>query len=404
MSVACAAIAGVIGACGGSEPVSPEPDAAEVDAADVDAADTDASIDAFGCPPVVPASPALMPRALAVRRRGQLDVFAQRPQGFRAIYTFTSLAHFQVVSWGDANGDGVDDLVTGQVGTSGHELLLFGDRGAGLQQLQAIPGNVSAVAWLRANGDAYDDVWRGDSSYDRVHCGGPGNLTTCWMPTMAEQETRGVAIGDGDADGDADVALRTGSGYRIYRNVGGQFALALRRQAADEDPLDLDWVELDGCGGDELVALVGPSILGPFTGKVWRWTDGGYVESGTVAYPADTRQAFWSDFDRDGDADPLICTDDQLILYRRAGAELSMVWASPIYDCSAAWGDYDADGDDDLAYLAADGDNQAVALLRNDAGTLTEVMREPASNRAGTLAWGRCGTTATSPCFPRDLP
>jgi hypothetical protein len=373
---------------------------------DVDAdADIDAkTIDATSCVAASSVTPPRVPHALAVRGYAGLRVYAQRSDGFRQIYSRADSGVHNVVAWGDANGDGIDEIADDGPGSaSGWQLRIHGDRGVGITELQTFTYGAYSLLWLRGSSDGFDDLVRTYPNMEHVMCGSASTMTNCWTNTNLADGADISAAGDLDADGDDDVAL----GNRVYRRTGLQL-----EKVFDAGPTvgsqDLDWMELDGCERPELVDIVETEFGQPTTWRMWTWDGAQMVETTPVVPISGSAQLWWADFDSDGDADVLACMaipTTTLVLYRHDGAAFVDTGVHyPTYDCEAAWGDYDADGDPDLAYTAQDGDNGALVLRRNDAGALVEVLHEPLTNEMVNLAWGRCGPLPTSPCFPSNSP
>lgn len=346
--------------------------------------------------------------ALVRLRSDALDVFAQRGSALRAIYTTPLVSPAPALSAGDSDGDGTDEVAVARF-SGGWQLAVYGDQGAGIAEQQAIPGNASMMRWLNGNGDAFDDLWLGGSSYDSVFCGasGAGVLGVCWTSLTPYNATRHLAVGDADDDGDDDVAVTSEVETRAYRNVGGQYAETLLLDASDPSlrVVDVDWLPVDACAGDELVAAVRNVPAFTTTWRVWRWNGEVFEPQAPLPIPTPSlTQAEWADLDGDGDLDPMVCDGASVALYRRDGDTYERVWSHPAYRCAMAWGDYDADGDPDVAADIADGDSGALVVLRNDAGTFVEAMRSAPSDAAVDVTWARCGALATSPCFPVNTP
>lgn len=367
------------------------------DAVSHDAGRIDGSTGA--CFPVTAIERPPVRHALAVRTRESLEVYAARGETFQSILSAPGLAHYSVVAWGDVDGDGLDEVASHWFwlppGMSTAGVQIYGDHGQGLavQQTMLTPGVLpSAIDWLRIDDDARDDLWTNDS-YATGWCSDGALVTWCWAMGVASNTADRVAHGDGDHDGDHDLAVQVFGEVVTYRNTGAQFAEARRVPVA---AADIDWVELDGCDGDELVINLGAA--GATTWQVLRW-DGSTYADVPLAPPPEVGEMWWADFDRDGDADPLVCTSKGPTLYRRAGESYQLVRTFDGVGCGAAWGDADADGDLDLAYTSLLGDDAAVVFARNDGVAFVEVARI-AGGHDGALEWGRCSADATSPCFP----
>ena len=381
----------------GSGPAQPDAQP-DVDAPLADAAPVPdgAPPDADPCPP--PTAPAGPPRRRAIAVHGPsspLAVYADPGTGWALVDSQTGLgSHTGTVTWGDPDGDGFDELATGWLDGGSWEVQIHDLTTGQLEVVHDFPTTTYALGWFDANGDTQDDLWVGGTNFDNVMCPDGAAYDWCWEMLMAEQATQSVAFADPDTDGDADVAIRS-TDARVYRNTGGQFPLALRFTATDEDIYDVDWVELDGCAGEELVITLGP-FAGPRRWHVLRDDSTGFVVEPGWTAPISTHRWWWADVDGDGDDDALGCDADELALFLRDGMEFVPAGTFPQYGCAAAFGDFDADGDPDLAYGGTDATDMQLVVTRNDAGTLTEVFRTAATFSG--IAWGRCDQEG-APCF-----
>ncbi|MCE9578228.1 MAG: hypothetical protein K8W52_34195 [Deltaproteobacteria bacterium] len=367
--------------------------------AGADARPVDADLGA--CVPIAAPRPPAR-HALAVRGRGELAVFVERTGAFRPILREPGIAHFTQVAWGDADGDGVDEVASSwlELGDSGiGGARVFGDHGAGLAFQQELPVSVpDSMTWLNADSDGQDDLWFDVNTTARVKCSNGTTLSDCWSMTAGTNSAYYLARGDADHDGDDDIALQETGTVHVYRNVGGQFS---EKATITADVYALAWVELDGCAGDELVMVVSHGNAAPLELRGLRWNGTAFVDF-TVPQPADAGLAYsWADVDGDGDADVALCVGPSAsptgALYRRDPT--GYVLAATFPACVSSFGDYDGDGDLDVTYGAIDNNTNSLVIARNDNGTFTEAYRL-LNIDAGQAAWGRCGPDATHDCFP----
>ncbi|HEX9952067.1 MAG TPA: YCF48-related protein [Rubricoccaceae bacterium] len=287
------------------------------------------------------------------------------------------------MAWGDADGDGDDDLA---VGSDGETVLYRNDAGTLVQTTTALPGyaedndqadfDLRSISWADTDNDGDLDlllpsVFDGEEFEYRtalMRNDGP-DASGGWTFTEADSTfapTRHAqsAWADDDGDGDLDLLLVNvaplgDEGFiRRYRNDGGVF--------------------------------VGEDLL-----------DGLTVEHG---------EAQWGDVDADGDLDILIAGNigepDEtfttvLRVYRNEGGTytatdiIADAWNEGWLDLTAAtWADYDSDGDVDILLTGrhfGDTDGRAVIYI-NDGGVFTdsgETLPAPTAGgtRGGTFTW-----------------
>lgn len=382
-------------------------DGALLDAPHSDAVAEDAtSIDApVGCRPLALTTAPRVRRAIAVRSQEEFQIYAQRGDAFQKIFSAPGGAHITTVGWGDADGDGVDEVASGWFtlpASTGSGVQVFTDRGAGLTVRETFAGLPASLAWLRVDADTRDDLWFNDGS-GHVMCSGATTLGWCLDDVELLNPAYSVGVGDPDADGDADLAIAASSELAAYHVTNGDLVERLRTQVPTFVRA-MAWAEVDGCAGDDLLVLFNGndgSVL-----RAYRWNGYTYAEFRVDPLPT-TGPFWWTDIDGDGDSDPLICAGDgldsgpALHLYRRDASGYQLVQTFGNLGCAAAFGDYDADGDVDLAYQALDGADSALVVARNDGGGFTESARLPGVE-ANALAWGRCGVDPTAPCFPSN--
>ncbi|MBI3300222.1 MAG: VCBS repeat-containing protein [Elusimicrobia bacterium] len=229
-------------------------------------------------------------------------------------------------AWGDYDGDGDLDAVTGNGGAE-NEIIL-----------RNIAGVLSPTASPASGGDS-----------------------------------RGVAWGDYDNDGDLDVLVAnagSAEGEKLLRNDGGGLFTVVSLGASGGTSFGVAWGDVDGDG--DLDALVANS--GTEDEVLLRNTAGTFAVEVLSGTGGDSRGVAWADYDSDGDLDALVGNaggGDEYLLRNDGGNLIKVNLPGTGGDSSAvAWGDYDGDGDPDALVVNFNEDSY---LLRNDAGTLTKV-------------------------------
>lgn len=188
----------------------------------------------------------------------------------------------------------------------------------------------------------------------------------------------GVAWGDYDGDGFDDVFIATSPENRLFKNNGDLTFTDVAEEAGIKDAMAEAavgvWGDYDADGDLDLFVgnlspMMGDGMPMMAKNRLYRNDDGGFVDmaesagvSGMVeSVTGGTVSASWSDYDRDGWIDLLVCNRVRgVFLYRNRGdggfenattqAGLSMT------SCEhGVWADYDRDGDADLFLSAGDG-------------------------------------------------
>ena len=263
-------------------------------------------------------------------------------------------AYFMGVEFGDWDNDGDLELASGrddhlELGWPNH---VYVNEGAplGREVVIAEDAEAQALAWGDWDGDGDLDLVLGnDATASEVYRNDDGVLSLAWTePTLSNASTAAVAWGDWDGDGDLDLAVgNLGAPDRVYVNGGD----------CDADPA--------GCLASG-------------------WTSAGSEDTWALA---------WADWDGDSDLDLLCGRDGADAIYENLGPALgldaapSVAWSSAEADDTRSIdvGDLDDDGAPDLITGTEAGQSR---VYRNDGGALVPLdpINPPAPD--GTRAVG----------------
>lgn len=274
-----------------------------------------------------------------------------------------------------------------------------------------VPDAGNPVALADLDGDGLDDLLvarRGDALWAQPNLGGALDL----LPVLDDPAVDTLTLGDVDADGDPDL-LVAAAGLRRLRNDGGfaftdisaEAGLAglvlpgQKRQPVFADP------DADG-DLDLFVPQVGPPGYEDrtFLSYLLRNDDGVFVDARGLLGDAALGSVYWSGFftdhDRDGDADLVLPADvpnvdgPSYFFRNQGGAFVDDSLATGVRgfvpNMGGSVGDYDGDGAFDL-FLTATGPN---GLYRNLDGLYVDVTRV-----TGTAAYPDLTTMSLGSAF-----
>jgi photosystem II stability/assembly factor-like uncharacterized protein len=301
------------------------------------------------------------------------------------------------LAWGDADGDGDQDLV---VGTDGATVIYRNDGGTLVLTDTVLPGyyedndqadfDLRSITWADYDNDGDADLLIPSALKDSVITDSAFVDTTVVLATALMRN-------DGP----------NGSGGWIFTELSSVFAPTAHAQSV--------WADDDGDGDLDLLLV----NLAPITeeGYIRRYRNGGggvFVGEDILgSVSVEHGEAQWGDYDSDGDFDILVAgniretdgtyTAAALRLYRNdaetyAPVELiECVACEGWFDLSAAtWADYDSDGDVDIllagTYNSGSEIEGRAKIYDNDAGAFTDSGNQlPAprasGSRGGTFTW-----------------
>jgi uncharacterized repeat protein (TIGR01451 family) len=262
--------------------------------------------------------------------------------------TSVSDKHAGSVAWGDADGNGDQDLLLGSAAL--------------------VDQGFSSYLYLNRNGtfSPFNEREFGPSGF------GP----------------HAVAFGDVDLDGELEVALGTPTAIQIYQE--GEFNLMYQQISAPSAVRSLAWGDANDDGQlDLLVGFVsGPARL--YLNEGGRLGSTAFVQT---PHEGVASALAWGDIDGDYYLDFVVGFENQpaYVYHNNGDMTFSLAWSSPISMPirALALGDYDADHDLDLAI--GNGAGAADQLWENEGGTYGETpiwMTSAVTSTTTALAWG----------------
>ncbi len=305
-------------------------------------------------------------------------------------------------SWGDVNGDGLEDLFVVNFNQQSAMYMNNGNgtfsKALGIAPVQNVASGIAAsMADIENDGDL--DLFVANQGNDRLYRNnGNGTWTDLAGDPIGQDGlvSSGGAWGDYDEDGFVDLAVAMGGGAasiqnRLYRNLGnGSFALVTSGAVAQSTGYNISasWADYDNDNDLDLL-LTGDNLL-------FR-NNGAGSFTGVTSTPISSVSGFpfgggWADYDNDGDLDLLIVNlFESPRLYRNDGggtfAQLSITAFAGAYAGSMHWGDFDLDGYIDVAMAGRSGPPR---VFRNDGtgGFLAlQLPGVPADGYGNGISW-----------------
>lgn len=276
------------------------------------------------------------------------------------------------VAWGDADGDGTQDLLlgAGPPSTNGFGTRLYYNQGGRFQPNQSdqITGfGPHIVAFGDVNKDGRLDIAVGTTAQTQIYLADQVTSPAWVSPNANANNT--LAWGDYDHDGDLDLLVGTPQATLIYRKQGNllQSQPIWISDIAGDDTRAVAWADFDG---DKLLDFViGNNGQANRLYRNIQRDEFELVEWNPAA--GATRAVAWGDYDRDGDLDLAVADyNGSVMLYENLTIDAVdpeptlndtpfILPASNHRPTSLAWGDWDNDGDLDLA-VGHDGFNVQV--------------------------------------------
>lgn len=327
--------------------------------------------------------------------------------------SFDSLSHCSAV-WGDYDADGDMDLAFSGLRSApdSRRTCIYQCVPGGYNSLPLLPGlqpnKEQGLAWIDLDGDGDLDLiatgMQNQSPNTRIALFENRTVTWTELSTSLPGIWGGTLVwGDYDNDGDPDLFLcgRTGSGEhpcRIYRNDGrgpsnswlftdinAGFPAMWQSSAA--------WGDYDKDGHLDLI-ITGVNSGGTIFTRLYRNTNGTFVDIGAAFVPVFNGSVAWGDFDNDQDLDLIITGDSGqgqpvALLYRNDNGAFTLVPSTlrGVSASSVSWGDFDGDGDLDLLMAGQDTTGAYITRLYvNDAGNFGALFHSFPGVGWGTVA------------------
>lgn len=351
----------------------------------------------------------------------------------------------QNVAWGDANGDGRQDLLVGNssdaperlylnngetlevdpewttddtianydlafadidndgdkdfIGAYGNLIKIYQNKDHPIDRIATPLSDQSVyttqdIVWGDINGDGLLDLIEGNSDGPNIQYFNDGNgFLSKALPELGNENSYSLALGDINFDGDLDLAVgNVGSPNQIFINDGNGFNNNdFANFGGNADTYDLAWGDFDG-DGDLDLATANYDTANIIYVNI---NDNLGIGDETIELGGadeNTRSVAWGDIDQDGDLDLLFGNENapNLIYINDNGSfdngnVFSFGENEATYD--VAWGDVDGDGDLDVAVANIMASNQ---LYCNEGGFInpSPCWVSLDTNDSRSIAWG----------------
>ena len=190
-----------------------------------------------------------------------VTIYENRDGDFVPVWNSPEHDSQTAVAWGDFDNDGYPDLAVANEGTCASCAGIKRDRvyrnngGVSMSLVWTSPADEATwdVVWGDTDGDGDLDLVTGGSEA-RLWRNDSGSFTEVWSaPEVTRAE--GLALEDYDGDGAVELALAHGDSTYVYENLAGNFSLDW--VAATVNAQDVDWGDYDGDGDIDLVVAQG---------------------------------------------------------------------------------------------------------------------------------------------------
>ncbi|HLN22339.1 MAG TPA: FG-GAP-like repeat-containing protein [Bacteroidales bacterium] len=313
--------------------------------------------------------------------------------------------YYSNAKWGDYDADGdLDISLSGFTGNSIMSGIYRNQSGVFTSISSSIPAlQYGSSAWADYDGDGdLDIIVTGYNNIlgpvTKIFRNDAGTFTDLNLGLPGVQHSY-VSWSDFDSDGDPDFVLM---GYvnattfitRIYRNDRTSF----KDIQAPLDNLNrgfAEWGDYDNDGDPDLL-LSGLDVNGSIITKIYRNNNGSFADINAVLPQLQRSSGAWGDYDSDGDLDIIITGNTgtgtdyiSKIIRNDAGTFSEVNVTMPgLYASSVGWGDFDNDGDADLIMTGLSSSGATLRLLSNNNGSFTEINSGISPVYIGTVAWG----------------
>jgi uncharacterized repeat protein (TIGR01451 family) len=335
-------------------------------------------------------------------RDGPSQIFTMFAPFLTTTMTIVDSTSSSSAAWGDADGDGTQDLLlgAGPPSTTGFGTRLYYNQGGRFQPNQSdqITGfGPHIVAFGDVNKDGRLDIALGTTAQTQIYLA--DQLTSPAWTSPNANVNNALAWGDLDHDGDLDLLVGSSQASLIYRKKGNLLEntpIWVSNHA--DDTRSVAWVDFDG---DQLLDFVLGNNGQP--NRLYRNIERNRFEE--VQWNPQihaTRALAWADYDGDGDPDLAVADyNGSVLIYENLSKDEIepqftlkntpiILPASNHRPTALAWGDWDNDGDPDLA-VGHDGFNIQVYSnqTRNpETPSFAWVWASELSYNTTSVAWG----------------